>query len=111
MKQTKEHIQKRTEKNKGQKRSLEFKENRQGKGNPNWKGGQAKYHAIHSWIRTHKVKTKFCEDCKKIPPIDLANISQKYKRDITDFEWLCRRCHMKKDGRLKIFNPHAKTLQ
>ena len=45
-------------------------------------------------------KPEYCEDCGKVPPRDLANISQEYKRDINDFEWLCRKCHMTKDGRL-----------
>jgi hypothetical protein len=26
-----------------------------------------------------------------------------YKREINDFKWLCRRCHMKDDGRIKNF--------
>lgn len=30
----------------------------------------------------------------------MANISGKYKTDLSDWEYLCRRCHMKKDGRL-----------
>jgi len=48
-------------------------------------------------------KPKLCQDCKKKPPYDLANISQEYKRDLSDWEWLCRKCHMKKDGRLEKF--------
>ena len=39
-------------------------------------------------------------DDDKNPPYDLANISQEYRRDVDDFEWLCRSCHMKKDGRI-----------
>lgn len=73
------------------------------KGNKNgmWKGNKVGYYALHSWIANHKPKPEFCERCKKEKPYDLANISGKYKRDINDFEWLCRRCHMKKDGRLE----------
>lgn len=66
-----------------------------------WKGNQAKLDAIHIWILKRKPKPKLCENCKKVSPIDLANISQKYKRDVKDFEWLCRKCHMIKDGRIK----------
>lgn len=66
-----------------------------------WKGNNAGLGAIHVWIKNNKPKPKLCEECTIKNPIDLANISQKYKRDINDFEWLCRRCHMIKDGRLK----------
>lgn len=71
--------------------------------NPMWKGGKVGYSSLHEWITKHKLKPKVCEECKEAPPYDLANISGKYKRDVNDFEWLCRRCHMKKDGRLEKF--------
>lgn len=72
------------------------------KGNRNsmWKGDNVKMEGLHQWIKSYKPKPKLCELCKKKPPHDLANISGKYMRDINDFEWLCRRCHMFKDGRL-----------
>lgn len=66
----------------------------------NWKGDEASLCAIHIWVKRRKPKTEFCEECKIKTPIDLANISQEYKRDINDFEWLCRKCHMIKDGRI-----------
>ena len=76
-----------------------------GKRNPMWKGDSVKYNALHDWVKWHKTKSKLCENCNKIPPFDLSNISQKYKRDLSDWEWLCRRCHMKKDGRIiKLIN-------
>ncbi len=81
--------------------SEEQKEKRKGEGNPNWKGNKVKYGALHDWVKRYKPKPKFCEICKKNKSFDLANISGKYKRDINDFEWLCRKCHMKDDGRLK----------
>jgi len=68
--------------------------------NPMWKGDEVGLKALHEWIRDHKLKPKFCERCKKNKPYDLANISGEYKRDINDFEWLCRKCHMESDGRL-----------
>lgn len=68
--------------------------------NPLWKGNEAGLDAIHVWVTARFKKPKFCTDCLKSPPKDLANISQKYKRDLDDWEWLCRRCHMTKDGRI-----------
>jgi len=64
---------------------------------PRWKGDNVGYSALHKWIRQHKVKPWSCEDCNKNPPYDVANISSKYKRDIKDFKWLCRKCHYKRD--------------
>ena len=76
--------------------------------NGNWKGElidrQKELGGIHSWIYRRKIKPLNCECCGKEKRLDLANISQEYKRDINDYEWLCRYCHMKKDGRLEKFN-------
>lgn len=68
-----------------------------------WKGTKAGLEAIHIWVLARKPRPEFCECCGLKPPKDLANISQKYKRDVKDFEWLCRKCHMLKDGRLTNF--------
>jgi len=68
---------------------------------PVWKGDNVKYEGLHNWIRKRLSKPKLCIECKINPPYDLANISQEYKRDISDWEWLCRKCHMTKDGRLE----------
>lgn len=77
-----------------------------GEKNPMWKGNDVGYAKLHEWIRNHKLKPKLCEYCNKNKSYEVANISGKYKRDINDFEWLCRSCHMKKDGRLKKFNEN-----
>ncbi len=66
-----------------------------------WKGNKVGYNGVHTWVRKHKPKPKFCEICKLKPPVDLANISGKYKRDVNDFEWLCKKCHFIKDGLIK----------
>jgi hypothetical protein len=77
--------------------------NKQNDKNPMWKGNSVKYHALHGWVNRKKIKPPFCEECNKEPPYDLANISGEYKRDINDYKWLCRRCHMKSDNRLYKF--------
>lgn len=79
-----------------------------GKNNGMWKTKNITLGALHQWLRSRKPKPKLCEECNKTEPYDLANISGEYKRDVNDFEWLCRRCHMFKDGRLKIFNTKYK---
>ena len=70
-----------------------------GSSNPMWKGDEVGLGALHTWVRKRKPKPEVCECCQKRKPQDLANISQKYKRDIADFEWICRQCHMEKDTR------------
>jgi len=72
-----------------------------------WKGDAVGKDALHSYIRKLLPKTDVCQHCKKVPPIDLANKSNEYKRDVSDWEWLCRKCHMKSDGRLEKFLQHS----
>jgi hypothetical protein len=74
---------------------------RRGNKNPMWKGNKVTKTPLHLWVKSRLSKPKLCQDCKQKPPYDLANKSGKYKRLLTDWEWLCRGCHMKKDGRLK----------
>ena len=68
--------------------------------NPNWKGDDVGYKQLHVWMRNKMPKPDLCECCKKSPPMDLANKGV-YTRDLENWEWLCRRCHMQKDGRMK----------
>lgn len=66
---------------------------------PNWKGNQVKYRDLHKWVREHKKSNKKCEDCLLVKKLDLANVSGDYKRDLNDWRYLCRKCHMLSDGR------------
>ena len=70
-------------------------------GNPMWAGDNVSLIALHEWVRERKPKPQVCECCKQNAPYELANISGKYKRDPSDYEWLCRKCHMIKDGRME----------
>lgn len=68
--------------------------------NPNWLGDEIKsISALHNWVRRRIPKPEYCELCGIVPPRDLAN-KGRYIRDLDQWEWLCRRCHMTKDGRL-----------
>ena len=90
------------------------KSNLKNKGEKNgmWKGDKVGYLALHDYIKHYLTKPKNCQDCNKIKILDLANISGKYKRDFDDWEWLCRKCHMRKDGRAERlrFTGHRHTL-
>lgn len=72
-----------------------------GEKNPNWKGDKIGYHGLHSWVHRHLPKPKACQECGEQKKLDLANKSGRYLRILTDWEWLCRRCHMTKDGRME----------
>lgn len=71
-----------------------------GEKNPIWRGDQVGYSALHGWVKRWRPRPDKCSSCKTIGKVDLANISQEYRRDLNDWEWLCRKCHMTKDGRL-----------
>lgn len=59
------------------------------------------YKLLHERLRRKYPHNGTCSDCKvETSKLDLANISQNYLDDITDWEYLCRRCHMLKDGRM-----------
>lgn len=81
-----------------------------GNGNPMWKGDEVGYTALHNWVRRRLKKPDLCPYCEEVPPYDLANISGEYRRDLSDWRWLCRRCHMAEDGRLAKL-PAVKTLK
>lgn len=89
-----------------------IRESNSGEKNNQWKGDNVGLSSLHEWIKNHKLKPQFCENCKIKVPKDLANISQQYKRDINDFEWLCRKCHMIKDKRINNLKQYqnVKTI-
>ncbi len=77
------------------------KESNKGEKNGQWKGDDVGYGALHDYVKTYMTKPLNCEMCGKPKKLDIANISGEYKRDLRDWEYLCRKCHMEKDGRLK----------
>ncbi len=67
----------------------------------NWKGDEVSYKGLHKWVREQRPSNGRCEKCGLAGHIDLANISGGYLRDLADWIYLCRRCHMESDGRLE----------
>ena len=70
-----------------------------GVNNGMWKGDGVGYIQLHVWVRSRLPKSELCERCKKVAPYDLANKGA-YNRELKNWEWLCRKCHMTKDKRL-----------
>lgn len=83
--------------------------NQWGENNHQWKGEAVSYRSLHKWVHRNFPKPKTCSNCNQIKKLEAANISQKYLRDLLDWEWLCRKCHMIKDGRLNSL--HSKEVE
>lgn len=71
-----------------------------GKHNSQWKGDAVGNDSLHQWLRNHLPMPELCEDCKKVPPYDLANITGIYTRNFNNWKYLCRHCHMILDYRM-----------
>jgi hypothetical protein len=49
-----------------------------------------------------KKKTQLCEHCKEDKKLELASMNDHiHLRNIDEYKWLCRKCHLIYDGRLK----------
>mgnify|MGYP000954247381 CR=1 FL=1 len=72
-----------------------------------WKGDNIGLETLHRRIANKLGRPDRCGKCGNIGMVDLANISQEYKHDLSDWEWLCRKCHMESDGRLDKFLSHS----
>ena len=69
-----------------------------GDNHPNWKGDMVSIPSLHQWMNANFKKPEVCQICNKKKPLDLSN-NGIYDRNIENWEWLCRECHLKKDGR------------
>ena len=63
-----------------------------------WKGDKAGRKALDQWAKRRIPKPKRCELCKSKKPLEMSNKSQKYKRDTSDWQWICKKCHRNYDG-------------
>lgn len=63
----------------------------------NFTGDNVGYDALHDWVKRHKPKAECCEHCGKTGYLEWANKSHEYKRDLSDWLALCKKCHIKYD--------------
>jgi len=59
---------------------------------PGWVGDSVGYSGLHSWLRRNFTKNE-CSFCHSNKDLQWANKSHEYKRDISDWMCLCRKCH------------------
>jgi hypothetical protein len=62
-----------------------------------WKGDGIGYSGLHDWARKNVEKPKKCDICGLYRKLELANKSHEYKRDVSDWLYVCRSCHRKYD--------------
>lgn len=67
-----------------------------------------KYEAIHHWARTNLPLPKQCW-CGSLDNVDASNKSGKYLKDLSDWEWECRKHHMDGDGRNEQLRQNGKS--
>lgn len=79
----------------------------------NYKGDKASYSAKHIWASSHLGKPKQCDMCgtRKRKVYDWANISGEHKREVKDWVRLCRPCHRKFDGNIKLTDSQVKEIR
>ena len=75
-----------------------------GEKNGQWKGDKVGYKCLHKWVRRNKPIPSNCQSCGKIKTLEATNISGRYKRDLSDWKYLCRKCHMTHDNRIATWN-------
>jgi hypothetical protein len=74
-------------------------ESRIGDKNPMWAGDRVGIDALHDYVRRRIPKPNLCTRCRHRPAHDLSNKGI-YDRNLDNWEWICRKCHMTIDGRL-----------
>lgn len=64
-----------------------------------FKGTVSQYVALHMWVKYHKGKPTYCDECgtTEAKRYEWANISGEYKRDLSDYRSLCPSCHRRID--------------
>ena len=71
---------------------------------PGWKGDEAGYGALHSWIYRKLGRPETCMDCGKTglkgSKIHWANVDHEYRRILEDWIRLCVQCHVDHDKQL-----------
>lgn len=86
------------------------------KGNPKgpahgmWKGDDVGLTALHDWIRSRIPKPTACQKCGATgKSLDLHNIDKKYSRDLSQWIYLCKKCHAEEEAeaRKKCYTPEA----
>lgn len=82
-------------------RSIAYAGKFKGENNGNFKGDDIGYAGIHAWVYRNIPKPLVCSRCHGITSgrLEAHNISGEYRRDVSDWVYLCSACHREVDGR------------
>ena len=53
--------------------------------------------SAHNWVKAKVKRPKCCEFCGSTEHLEWSNKSHKYKKERNDWQYLCRKCHMRYD--------------
>lgn len=70
-----------------------------GENHPSWKGDDVGYEALHEWVEKQLGKERCCDFCgtTTAKKYDWSNRSGMYRRDLSDWQRLCVKCHFHYD--------------
>lgn len=85
------------------------KRNQRGPANSSWRGGDARYAALHLRVAEARGKPRRCEDCGTTVAkrYEWANLTGKYD-DTMDYKRLCASCHKIFDGIVRNLGAHSR---
>ena len=67
--------------------------------NPMWsEKPQGGVRPLHTWVRRRLPKPLWCERCGEEKKLELSNKGHTYRPILSDWWWLCKKCHYKFDG-------------
>ena len=75
-----------------------------------WKGDGVGYTALHNWAHRHIGLKKECENCHSKNGLEMSNKSGQYKRELADWQTLCRTCHKRHDINFRKNGGKVKQL-
>jgi hypothetical protein len=76
-----------------------------------WKGDKVAYGALHSWVKRKLGKSIKCEKCGDTERnLQWSNKDHLYKRNLTDWQQLCSKCHGIYDKQLRIIIKQGEKL-
>lgn len=54
-------------------------------------------HSAHNWIKAQNIETLQCKICGSNSNLEWSNKDHKYRKNLNDWQYVCRKCHMKYD--------------
>lgn len=72
-----------------------------------WKGDEVSYRSLHQWVNRNFIKPEKCERCGKKVKLEASN-NGKLNRERSQWEFICKPCHLIKDGAVERLAKYRK---